>query len=150
MGNAGGKGSGKRPLSVPKEVFDNNFDAIFGKKESKAVKETSNTGCDKYSTCENGHVCSNNLDWCVGYFSSMTTEPLDKPVTSILGKSTLPDGNLVTIDSLKRRVAELENYIEDIRNAPTVAYQNRKNGSICGDNKINKAELSIELIVRPS
>ena len=28
----GGKGDAPRPLSVPKEVFDNNFDAIFGKK----------------------------------------------------------------------------------------------------------------------
>lgn len=29
----GGKGSRARPLSVPKEEFDNNFEIIFGKKK---------------------------------------------------------------------------------------------------------------------
>ena len=29
----GGKGSRARPLSVPKEVYDKNFEAIFGKKK---------------------------------------------------------------------------------------------------------------------
>ena len=31
----GGKGSKPRPFSVTREVFDNNFDAIFGKKKEK-------------------------------------------------------------------------------------------------------------------
>lgn len=31
----GGKGSGRRPLQVPKDQFDDNWDAIFGKKERK-------------------------------------------------------------------------------------------------------------------
>ena len=31
----GGKGDAPRPLSVPMEQFDRNFDAIFGKKEKK-------------------------------------------------------------------------------------------------------------------
>lgn len=41
----GGKGSRARPFSVPKEVFDKNFEAIFGKKKPQPVveeKETSN------------------------------------------------------------------------------------------------------------
>jgi hypothetical protein len=29
----GGKGSKARPFSVPKDVYDKNFEAIFGKKE---------------------------------------------------------------------------------------------------------------------
>jgi len=33
----GGKGDTPRPLGVSKEVFDNNFEAIFGKK--KTAKE---------------------------------------------------------------------------------------------------------------
>jgi hypothetical protein len=39
MTNSGGKGSGKRPLSVPKAMFDNNFDAIFGNKKPKNTVE---------------------------------------------------------------------------------------------------------------
>jgi hypothetical protein len=31
--NQGGKGSGARPLSVSREQFGSNFDAIFGKKK---------------------------------------------------------------------------------------------------------------------
>lgn len=31
----GGKGDRPRPLGVPMEQFDKNFDAIFGKKEKK-------------------------------------------------------------------------------------------------------------------
>ncbi len=31
----GGKGSKPRPLSVSQEVFDNNFETIFGKKKEK-------------------------------------------------------------------------------------------------------------------
>ena len=34
----GGKGDKRRPLVVPKEVFENNWDAIFGKKK-KPEKE---------------------------------------------------------------------------------------------------------------
>jgi hypothetical protein len=42
-GGTGGKGSKPRPYSVPKEVFDNNFDRIFGKKktEEHAINEVS-------------------------------------------------------------------------------------------------------------
>jgi hypothetical protein len=35
----GGKGTAPRPLGVPMEVFDKNFDAIFGKKQPKTLKE---------------------------------------------------------------------------------------------------------------
>lgn len=35
----GGKGSSPRPYSVPKEQFDNNWEAIFGKKEKKKSDE---------------------------------------------------------------------------------------------------------------
>ena len=38
MNNNGGKGSASRPLSVSRQDYGNNFDAIFGKK-----KETENT-----------------------------------------------------------------------------------------------------------
>lgn len=31
----GGKGDVPRPFSIPLEVFDNNFEAIFGKKTTK-------------------------------------------------------------------------------------------------------------------
>jgi hypothetical protein len=33
-GGTGGKGSKPRPYSVPKEVFDSNFDRIFSKKKT--------------------------------------------------------------------------------------------------------------------
>ena len=35
----GGKGSSPRPLSVPKETFDNNFDAIFRKPDPRIVDD---------------------------------------------------------------------------------------------------------------
>lgn len=35
----GGKGSNPRPYSVPKEVFDNNFDRIFGKKKKTEAEK---------------------------------------------------------------------------------------------------------------
>ena len=35
----GGKGDTPRPLGVPMEVFDKNFEAIFGKKQPKTLKE---------------------------------------------------------------------------------------------------------------
>ena len=35
----GGKGDARRPLVVPMEVFDANFDAIFGKKKQKTLKD---------------------------------------------------------------------------------------------------------------
>jgi hypothetical protein len=34
----GGKGDTPRPLSVPREKFDSNFEAIFGKKNKLADK----------------------------------------------------------------------------------------------------------------
>ena len=35
----GGKGDARRPLGVPMEQFDRNFDAIFGKKPVKTLKD---------------------------------------------------------------------------------------------------------------
>jgi hypothetical protein len=35
----GGKGDAPRPLSVPMEQFDKNFESIFGKKEKKVEQE---------------------------------------------------------------------------------------------------------------
>jgi hypothetical protein len=47
----GGKGDTPRPLGVPMEVFDKNFEAIFGKKEkpSRIIEEMKETqeGLDK-------------------------------------------------------------------------------------------------------
>ena len=35
----GGKGDAPRPFSIPKEQFDKNFEAIFGKKPAKPEPE---------------------------------------------------------------------------------------------------------------
>ena len=35
----GGKGDTPRPLGVPMEQFDKNFDAIFGKKKQETLKD---------------------------------------------------------------------------------------------------------------
>ena len=35
----GGKGDTPRPLGVPMEVFDRNFEAIFGKKKQVSIEE---------------------------------------------------------------------------------------------------------------
>ena len=48
----GGKGDAPRPLGVPKEVFDRNFDAIFGIKPQNGCKGDCEQGknpcnCDK-------------------------------------------------------------------------------------------------------
>jgi hypothetical protein len=37
----GGKGSRPRPYSVDQKTFDNNWDAIFGKKEKQTIEEVS-------------------------------------------------------------------------------------------------------------
>jgi hypothetical protein len=42
----GGKGSNRRPLSIPKSEFDDKFDMIFGEKR---------TYCD---------VCGKKFSWC--------------------------------------------------------------------------------------
>lgn len=34
MASDGGKGSGRRPLQIPKEQFESNWDKIFGKKDA--------------------------------------------------------------------------------------------------------------------
>lgn len=39
--STGGKGSKPRPLSVPKKVFDDNWDRIFGKKKKQEKKTRS-------------------------------------------------------------------------------------------------------------
>ena len=44
----GGKGDKRRPLVVPKEVFEKNWDAIFGKKEKK--QESKKTADKKKKT----------------------------------------------------------------------------------------------------
>jgi hypothetical protein len=36
----GGKGDKRRPLVVPKEVFENNWDSIFGKKSKPEPEKT--------------------------------------------------------------------------------------------------------------
>ena len=41
----GGKGSKPRPLSVDKETFDNNWDAIFSKKEENYQDLLSTEDC---------------------------------------------------------------------------------------------------------
>lgn len=41
----GGKGDKPRPYSVPLEQFDNNWDAIFGKKEKQVQENKSFGGC---------------------------------------------------------------------------------------------------------
>jgi hypothetical protein len=54
-----GKGDKPRPLGVPMEVFDANFDAIFGKKKVKMEEidegvyliEVTNKGTDNEETC---------------------------------------------------------------------------------------------------
>lgn len=33
MNNSGGKGSGARPLAVPRDEFDNKFEGIFGQRK---------------------------------------------------------------------------------------------------------------------
>jgi len=53
----------------------------------------------------------------------------------------------VIIDQLKRRIAELENSLEDIKAQPTVAYMNSKNGFISKENK--NVEYNIPLIHKP-
>ena len=35
----GGKGDAPRPLGVPMETFDNNFEKIFGAKKQKTLKD---------------------------------------------------------------------------------------------------------------
>ena len=39
--STGGKGSKPRPISVPREQFDNNWDAIFKPKKKQAKKKQS-------------------------------------------------------------------------------------------------------------
>lgn len=56
MMSDGGKGSGRRPAAVSKEVVDNNWDNIFGKKHDKRQQEESipQCGCGR-SKDPNGH-----------------------------------------------------------------------------------------------
>ena len=53
-----GKGDKPRPLGVPMEVFDKNFDAIFGKKNKDETEEC-NGKCD----CDDGDCkpCPNDV-----------------------------------------------------------------------------------------
>lgn len=52
----GGKGSKPRPLSVEREVFDNNWDAIFGKKPENYQDFLSTEDCvlDSFEDALNG------------------------------------------------------------------------------------------------
>ena len=61
VNNSGGKGSAARPLSVSREVFSNNFDAIFGNKTKDPVKEYK-TYKEKGCAHVDGILC--NLDTC--------------------------------------------------------------------------------------
>ena len=54
----GGKGDTPRPLGVPMEVFDKNFDLIFGKRE-KNGNETKTTEEDNTQTSR-GDKCPNH------------------------------------------------------------------------------------------
>ena len=61
----GGKGDKPRPLGVPMEQFDKNFDAIFGKKK----KHECNGLCGEYECKEHQDICKrlhkdNYLDPC--------------------------------------------------------------------------------------
>lgn len=53
----------------------------------------------------------------------------------------------ILIDQLKRRIAELENQLEDIKCAPIIAYQNSRNGFIAKENR--NPEYSVALICKP-
>ena len=53
----------------------------------------------------------------------------------------------ILIDQLKRRIAQLENQLEDIKYAPIVAYQNSRNGFISKENR--NPEYNIVLIRKP-
>lgn len=53
----------------------------------------------------------------------------------------------IQIDHLKRRIAELENQLEDIKYAPIVAYQNSRNGFIAKENR--NPEYNVALIRKP-
>jgi hypothetical protein len=54
----GGKGDTPRPLGVSKEVFDTNFEAIFGKKTKLPQPEMKEKPNDNISTEE----CGNDND----------------------------------------------------------------------------------------
>jgi hypothetical protein len=49
--NTGGKGSKARPLSIPRNQFEDNWDRIFGKKQPKK-----STGVDKSRRKQNEKV----------------------------------------------------------------------------------------------
>jgi hypothetical protein len=53
----------------------------------------------------------------------------------------------VLIDQLKRKVADLENQLEDIKYSDVVAYQSSRNGFIAKENK--NLEYNIPLIKKP-
>lgn len=43
----GGKGDKPRPLSIPKEEFDNRWEVIFGKKKPEEEQPNEETGTDQ-------------------------------------------------------------------------------------------------------
>lgn len=51
----GGKGDTPRPLGVSMEVFDNNFEAIFGKKTKLPQPEMKEKSNDNIPTKERGN-----------------------------------------------------------------------------------------------
>ncbi len=55
----GGKGSSPRPFSVDQKTFENNWDAIFGKK--KEVEDTTRCGVTATQQPPNLHDGSSNL-----------------------------------------------------------------------------------------
>ena len=61
MNVPGGKGSASRPLSVPREVYENNFDRIFNKdkiEEALGCRKCVGEAC-KSQVCSNVYRVSN-------------------------------------------------------------------------------------------
>lgn len=52
----GGKGDKQRPLTVPQEQFDNNWDAIFNKKEEWDPYEYLCPNCVSPWKCNGPHI----------------------------------------------------------------------------------------------
>lgn len=72
----GGKGSGRRPSNVPQEVFDNNWDKIFGKKRKPSGIDTDHY-CQLYAMPANPPVDFIRADYIEKL--GLSPETLDKP-----------------------------------------------------------------------
>ena len=65
-GGSGGKGSKPRPYAVTKDEFDQKFDTIFGKKESKYCSKCGKT--HSWCQCDNTGTDKNE------YYDTLSTE----------------------------------------------------------------------------